>query len=403
MPEGSGVPKTFLIADVRGYTRFTNEHGDEAAASLVETFARVTEKTVSAWQGSVVEFRGDEALAVFDSSRAAIRTATELQAAYVRGEDGTPIPVGIGLDVGEAVPFGQGFRGAALNMAARLCGIAAAGEILATREVVHLAGRIDGVTFEDRGAVRLKNIEDAVGIVRVVPEGDDPSSAFRSAESADAGPIRVVLADDSVLFREGLARVLGETGFSVVGQATDADELFGLVAHEQPDLVVTDIRMPPTHSNEGLIAAQRIRSEYPSVAVVVLSQYVETRHAIKLLQRSPERVGYLLKDRVSDIAEFTGTMKRVSRGGSAIDPDVVAQLLQRGEEGSALASLTERERELLGLMAEGRSNQAISELLFLSPKTVETHVGSIFAKLGLMPAADDHRRVLAVLVYLRGS
>ena len=403
MPERSGVPKTFLIADVRGYTRFTDEHGDEAAANLVESFARLTEKTVSAWRGSVVELRGDEALAVFDSCRAGIRTATELQAAYVRGEDGIPIPVGIGLDVGEAVPFGQGFRGAALNMAARLCGIAAAGEVLATREVVHLAGRMDGVTFEDRGAARLKNIEDAVGIVRVVPEGDDPSSAFRSAESADERPIRVVLADDSVLFREGVARVLGETGFSVVGQATDADELFDLVAREQPDLVVTDIRMPPSHSNEGLIAAQRIRSEYPNVAVVVLSQYVETRHAIKLLQRSPERVGYLLKDRVSDIAEFAGTIRRVSRGGSAIDPDVVAQLLRRGEEGSALASLTDRERELLGMMAEGRSNQAISELLFLSPKTVETHVGSIFAKLGLMPAADDHRRVLAVLMYLRGT
>ncbi|TMK90164.1 MAG: response regulator transcription factor [Actinobacteria bacterium] len=262
---------------------------------------------------------------------------------------------------------------------------------------------MDGVTFEDRGAARLKNIEDAVGIVRVVPEGDDPSSAFRSAESTDERPIRVVLADDSVLFREGVARVLGETGFSVVGQATDADELFDLVAREQPDLVVTDIRMPPSHSNEGLIAAQRIRSEYPNVAVVVLSQYVETRHAIKLLQRSPERVGYLLKDRVSDIAEFAGTIRRVSRGGSAIDPDVVAQLLRRGEEGSALASLTDRERELLGMMAEGRSNQAISEVLFLSPKTVETHVGSIFAKLGLVPTADDHRRVLAVLMYLRGT
>ena len=237
----------------------------------------------------------------------------------------------------------------------------------------------------------------------MVPEGDDPSSAFRSAESTDERPIRVVLADDSVLFREGVARVLGETGFSVVGQATDADELFDLVAREQPDLVVTDIRMPPSHSNEGLIAAQRIRSEYPNVAVVVLSQYVETRHAIKLLQRSPERVGYLLKDRVSDIAEFAGTIRRVSRGGSAIDPNVVAQLLRRGEEGSALASLTDRERELLGMMAEGRSNQAISEVLFLSPKTVETHVGSIFAKLGLVPTADDHRRVLAVLMYLRGT
>src|SRR5204863_2976034 len=179
----------------------------------------------------------------------------------------------------------------------------------------------------------------------------------------------------------------------------DADELFDLVAREQPDLVVTDIRMPPSHSNEGLIAAQRIRSEYPNVAVVVLSQYVETRHAIKLLQRSPERVGYLLKDRVSDIAEFADAVRRVSRGGSAIDPDVVAQLLRRGGEDSSLASLTVREREIMAFMAEGRSNQAISESLLLSPKTMEPHVGSIFSKLGLMPAADDHGRVLAVLRY----
>jgi DNA-binding NarL/FixJ family response regulator len=212
-----------------------------------------------------------------------------------------------------------------------------------------------------------------------------------------------VLADDSMLFREGLARVLAENGFLVVGQAGDANALCALVALNKPDVVVTDIRMPPTNSNDGLLAAQRIRTEHPGVGVLVLSQYVETRQAIKLLHHSPARVGYLLKDRVSDIAEFAGTVRRIARGGSVIDPDVVTQLLGRLGAGSALGDLTGREQEILALIAEGRSNHAICERLFLSPKTVETHVGSIFAKLGLLPATDDHRRVLAVLMYLRSA
>jgi DNA-binding NarL/FixJ family response regulator len=174
------------------------------------------------------------------------------------------------------------------------------------------------------------------------------------------------------------------------------------VERETPDVVVTDIRMPPTNTSEGLLAAQRIRAEHPGTGVLVLSQYVETRQAVRLLRDAPHGVGYLLKDRVSDIAEFTGTVRRIARGGSVIDPEVVAQLLRRRGDG-ALADLTARERDILALMAQGRSNHAICEKLFLSPKTVETHVGAIFAKLGLLPAADDHRRVLAVITYLRNA
>jgi DNA-binding NarL/FixJ family response regulator len=221
-----------------------------------------------------------------------------------------------------------------------------------------------------------------------------------------AGPavaIRVVLADDSVLFREGLARVLAENGFVVAGQAGDADGLHAAVEREKPDVVVTDIRMPPTNTSEGLLAAQRIRAAHPGMGVLVLSHYVETRQAVKLLQNAPQRVGYLLKDRVSDIAEFTDAVRRIAGGGSVIDPEVVAQLLRRRGEDSALADLTGRERDILALIAQGRSNRAIGERLFLSPKTVETHIGAIFAKLGLLPAADDHRRVLAVITYLRNA
>lgn len=223
------------------------------------------------------------------------------------------------------------------------------------------------------------------------------------AASVAPPAIRVVLADDSVLFREGLARLMAENGFLVVGQAADADALHLLVGRDEPDVVVTDIRMPPTNSNDGLLAAQRIRAEHPGVGVLVLSQYVETRQAMRLLHHSPARVGYLLKDRVSDIAEFTDAVRRICGGGSVLDPDVVAQLLQHRGDDSALADLTSRERDILALIAEGRSNRAICERLFLSPKTVETHVGSIFAKLGLLPAADDHRRVLAVLMYIRNA
>ncbi len=398
MPERGGSPKTFLFADVRGYTRFTQEHGDAAAASLIESFLGTVEPILRKRGGELVEMRGDEVLAAFDSTRSALEAAVEMQRALVSNEGG-PTPVGIGIDIGEAVPVGDGYLGNALNLASRLCGVAAPGEILTTREVAHVAGIAAGASFEDRGDRTFKNVDERVRVIRVVPAGDDPSLRFRDVGTQTT----VVLADDSVLFREGVARVLQDRGFSVIGQAGDAEELLEAVERRRPDVVVTDVRMPPTNTGEGLVAAQRIRSEHPDVAVLVLSQYVETQHAIRLLRDTPERVGYLLKDRVSDIDEFADALRRIARGGSVIDPEVVAQLLGRRSQDHALEALTDREREILALMAEGRSNQAICERLFLSPKTVETHVGSIFSKLGLLPAGDDHRRVLAVLAYLRRS
>jgi len=234
------------------------------------------------------------------------------------------------------------------------------------------------------------------------PAIPEPGGTVAGAGGTPASRVRVVLADDSVLFREGLARLLADRGFVVTAQAGDADELHAAVHREAPDVVVTDIRMPPTNTNEGLLAAQRIRAEHPGVGVLVLSHHVETRQAIKLLQDAPQRVGYLLKDRVSDISEFTEAVRRIARGGSVIDPEVVAHLLRRHAD-SALAGLTGREHDILTLMAQGRSNRAICDRLFLSPKTVETHIGAIFTKLGLLPAADDHRRVLAVITYLKNA
>jgi DNA-binding NarL/FixJ family response regulator len=215
--------------------------------------------------------------------------------------------------------------------------------------------------------------------------------------------VRVVIADDAVLLREGIARVLSENGYEVVAQVGDPVALTEAVDSLRPDLAIVDVRMPPTFTDEGTQAAIALRAEHPDLRILVLSQIVEARHALRLFRETPEGFGYLLKDRVVELDDFLDAVNRVGRGGTAIDPEVVAQLLGRRADDDPLAELTPRELEVLGLIAEGRSNKAICAKLFLSPKTVETHVNSIFLKLGLLPAPDDHRRVLAVLAYLRGT
>jgi len=215
--------------------------------------------------------------------------------------------------------------------------------------------------------------------------------------------LRVVLADDSVLLREGIARLMVEAGFVVVATAGDAPTLLDAVREHRPDVAVIDIRMPPTHTDEGLRAAEAIRAEHgTAVGVLVLSQYVETTFALRLVADGEGGMGYLLKDRVEDPDELSDAIRRIARGGSVIDPEVVAQLVGRRRRKAPIDDLTERERDVLALMAEGRSNQAICDKLYVAPKTVEAHIANIFSKLELMPAPDDHRRVLAVLAYLRG-
>jgi DNA-binding NarL/FixJ family response regulator len=214
--------------------------------------------------------------------------------------------------------------------------------------------------------------------------------------------MRVVIADDSVLLRAGIVRLLEDAGFDVVAQAADAEDLLRKVRAHKPDVAVTDIRMPPTQSDEGLRAAQQIRKEMPGVGVLVLSQYVDEGYAVELLQGSAEGIGYLLKDRVSDVSAFTDALRRVGEGGSALDPEVVASLLGRRRANDPLDRLTPREREVLGHMAEGRSNAAIARELVVTERAIEKHVTSIFSKLGLSTVEDGHRRVLAVLAYLEG-
>ena len=214
--------------------------------------------------------------------------------------------------------------------------------------------------------------------------------------------MRVVIADDSVLLRAGLVRLLEDAGFEVVAQASDAEDLLRKVRAHRPTVAVTDIRMPPTQTDEGLRAAQQIRREMPEVGVLVLSQYIDEGYAVELLQGSAEGIGYLLKDRVSDVSAFTDALRRVGEGGSALDPEVVTQLLGRRRTNDPLDRLTPREREVLGHMAEGRSNAAIARSLVVTERAIEKHVTSIFSKLGLSTVEDGHRRVLAVLAYLEG-
>ena len=215
--------------------------------------------------------------------------------------------------------------------------------------------------------------------------------------------MRVVIAEDSLLLRRGAIRLLEDAGFAVVGEAGDADELLRIVRAERPDVAVVDIRMPPTHVDEGLQAARVIRTELPEVGVLMLSQYVEERYVTALLEQGAEGVGYLLKDRVAEIERFTDAIRQVAEGGSVLDPEVVSHMLGRRGNGGPLERLTEREGEVLQLMAEGKTNRAISQQLYMSERAVERHVTGIFTKLDLPVTDQDHRRVLAVLAYVKGT
>jgi DNA-binding NarL/FixJ family response regulator len=213
--------------------------------------------------------------------------------------------------------------------------------------------------------------------------------------------MRVVIADDAMLIREGTARLLEDAGVDVAGKAGDAQKLLRIVAREHPDVAIVDIKMPPTHTDEGLVAAEQIRSSHPDVGVLILSQYLESRYATRLLEDHPEGRGYLLKERVSDIGVLKDAIQRIAERECVLDPTIVARLIKRRRQQGPLDELTDREREVLALIAEGRSNRGIAEILVLSPKTVEAHIGRVFTKLGLDESPDYHRRVLAVLAFLR--
>jgi DNA-binding NarL/FixJ family response regulator len=359
---------------------------------------------IAAAGGTEVDCRGDEFFAAFSDAGAAARAAAEAQRALAaeRWPEGAEVRVRMGLHTGEPEVDGATYVGIDVHRASRVCTAGHGGQVLLSSAARSAAPEAE---TRDLGAHALPGIDEPERLYQLVA----PGLALDFARPRlDGGPavesaqrLRVVLAEDSVLLREGIARLLEDGGFEVVGQAGNADELMLKVRSYKPAVAIVDIRMPPTHTDEGLRAAKEIREKHPETGVLVLSQYVETGYALDLLAESAEGVGYLLKDRVSDLDEFRGAVRRVAEGGSALDPTVVSQLVGRRRRDDPLDELTPREREVLELMAEGRTNAAIAERLFVTERAVEKHVTSIFSKLRLAPAAEDHRRVLAVLAYLR--
>jgi DNA-binding NarL/FixJ family response regulator len=386
------VSITLLFTDIEGSTRLVQELGEAYPAAL-ERHRQAVRAALAATGGEEVDCRGEEFMAVFTDADAAVAAARAIQQA----ETGA-VRVRIGIHTGAPLRIDGGYVGLDVHRTARICAAGHGGQILLS-ETTHAALRAPE-DARDLGARQLRGLEQPERLYQL-GGGDFPALRADAAEHGLGARTRVVLAEDSLLLREGVARLLEDAGFQIVGQAGNADELLLKVRSYKPDVAIVDIRMPPTHTDEGLRAAQEIREHHPGVGVLVLSQYVESGYALELLQGSAEGVGYLLKDRVSDVKEFAAAVKRVADGGSALDPEVVSRLVgsRRGED--PISQLTPREREVLELMAEGRSNHAIADRLVVTERAVEKHVTSIFQKLRLPAAAADHRRVLAVLAYLR--
>ncbi len=391
---------TFLLADIEGSTRL-QENADIDYPAIVGAFRSILREQIITKGGQEVDAVGDELLAVFEDPELAIEAALGAQRGF-RDHDwptGVETRARIGLHTGSPSLGDEGYTGLDVVRAARIAQAGHGNQIVVsttTREAV------PGVPTRDLGEHRIGGLQQPERVYQVVADDlprDFPNLRNTIATLGDS--ISVVLADDTVLLREGIARLLADSGFEVVAQSDNAEDLLRHVAMHTPDVAIVDIRMPPTHTDEGLRAAREIRERFPETGVLVLSQYVEAAYALDLLSENTEGVGYLLKDRVSDIDEFAASVRRVSEGGSALDPAVVSELVGRRRRDDPLDDLTPREREVLELMAEGRSNQAIADRLFVTLRAVEKHVTNIFAKLDLPASTDDHRRVLAVLLFFR--
>ena len=394
---------TLLFTDVEDSTRLVQGLGADYAGVLAE-HRRLIRAAVADSSGQVVDCRADEFFVAFGDANGAVAAAAGAQQALAghTWPAGAPLRVRMGIHTGEPAIEDDSYFGIDVHRAARICSAAHGGQVLLsdrTRAVVQ--AEAPAWAFEDLGEHRLKGLELPERLFQLTL--DVPTSAFPPPRTAADEPQerkRVVLAEDSVLLREGIALLLEDQGFEIVGQSANGDDLLLKVRSYSPDVAIVDIRMPPTHTDEGLRAAQKIRAEHPGVGVLVLSQYAEPAYALELLSETAEGVGYLLKDRISDVNEFAAAVRRVADGGSALDPEVVSQLVGRRRAQDPLEDLSPREREVLGLMAEGRSNQAIAQALFVTDRAVEKHVTSIFAKLRIAASSDDHRRVLAVLAFL---
>ena len=391
---------TLVFTDVEGSTRLLQQLGD-GYAHVLDDHRRLFREAVESGNGVVVDQRGDEFFVVFSDARAAADALVAAQQAFAAHDwpSGADLRVRMGMHTGEPNIRDGTYFGLDVHRAARICQAGSGGQILLSHSTrKDLDSQHD---VEDLGDHQLPGIDAPERLFQLNAPG--LSARFPPLSTARRGfrGVRVVLADDSVLLREGIARLLEDAGFEIVAQSGTAEDLLRHIGLHKPDVALVDIRMPPTQTDEGLRAAQQIRERWPDTGVLVLSQYVEPAYAMELLGENAEGVGYLLKDRVSDVDEFAAAVRRVAEGGSALDPAVVSQLVGRRRRDDPLEELTPREREVLELMAEGRSNAAIAERLVITLRAVEKHVTSIFAKLRLPATSEDHRRVLAVLTYLR--
>jgi DNA-binding NarL/FixJ family response regulator/class 3 adenylate cyclase len=400
MPDLPHGTVTLVFTDVEGSTQLVQRLGDNYA-HVLDDHRRLFREAVESGEGIIIDQRGDEFFVVFSEAQLAADALVAAQRAFAGHEwpGGVDLRVRMGMHTGEPNIRDGTYFGLDVHRAARICQAGSGGQILLsarTRECLD-----SGHELEDLGDHQLPGIDAPERLFQLKAAG--LASRFPPLSTARRGfrGVRVVLSDDSVLLREGIARLLEDAGFEVVAQSGTADDLLRHVGMHKPDVALVDIRMPPTQTDEGLRAAQEIRERWPETGVLVLSQYVEPAYAMELLGENAEGVGYLLKDRVSDVDEFAAAVRRVAEGGSALDPAVVSQLVGRRRRDDPLEDLTPREREVLELMAEGRSNQAIAERLVITLRAVEKHVTSIFGKLRLPATAEDHRRVLAVLTYLR--
>jgi DNA-binding NarL/FixJ family response regulator/class 3 adenylate cyclase len=392
------VTLTFFFSDVEDSSGLAGRLG-EAYAAVLGDARELQRRSVAEAGGEEVDGRGDELFAVFEEIPAAVTAAIEIQQAFAAHvwPEGERVRLRIGLHSGEAENTGDGYVGIEVHRASRICQAGHGGQVLASADTA----RSLGAGAKELGMFEFRGLREPERLFQIVIDGlESDFPPLRGVRPHDQG-LHAVIADDSALLREGLARLLAEAGIGVVGQASDAEELMLKVRSHHPDVAIVDIRMPPTQTDEGIKAAREIRQKYPETGVLVLSQHVAHTYAVQLLGESAEGLGYLLKDRVSDVDEFVSAVRRVAEGGSALDPLVVAELVGRNRRDDPVQRLSAREREVLELMAEGRSNQAIGQRLFISQRAVEKHVTNIFSRLGLPTAPEDHRRVLAVLTFLR--
>jgi DNA-binding NarL/FixJ family response regulator/class 3 adenylate cyclase len=383
-----------VVTDLVGSTELRVAIGEDAYDELRAEHDGLIGDSVTRCRGTVAKHTGDGVLAVFAAASDALSAAVAVQQAIERRNRAAAhaLAVRVGVSAGDVSVEDGDYFGTPPVEAARLCAAAVGGQILVADIVRALAGSRGGHLFTSVGELTLKGLPPmATCELEWLPLQDEPVKA------------RVVVADDVALVRSGIVRLLTSEGFDVVAEAVDYDTLVAAVDLHHPQLVVTDIRMPPTNTDEGLRAATHIKTTHPHIAVLVLSQYVEASAAGDLLTGQTAGVGYLLKERVTDLDDFAAAARQVAAGDTVIDPLISEQLLVRQRHHDSVASLTDREREVLALMAQGMSNSAISARLFLSPKTVETHVRSIFTKLDLVDDSDGNRRVQAVVRWLQSA